>query len=116
MVMSSKEIRNDKLFIYVEELLKQYKLKTIKESIGEFPYDYRYVILKEEKIDKEILQKVLESYTDEELDFLYDELESNIFGCSFDAVTREENAIFNKANDKKVLSNCMNEYKKRNLI
>lgn len=116
MAMASKKIKNDKIFIYALSIIKQYKIKTINESVKNFPYDYRYVILKEDNIDNEILKKILESYTDEELDFLLDELESNIFELTFDAVTREENEIFNKDNDKKVLTNCMNECKKRNLI
>lgn len=86
--------------------------KYIKESIKDFPYDYRYVLLKED-ISDVVKEKILKSYTDEELDMLFYILESNIYKTTFESMQREENEIFNTNNDKKVLEKCNDEYKKR---
>lgn len=89
--------------------------KYIRESMKDFPYDYRYVLLKED-ISDILKEKILKSYTDEELDMLFYILESNIYKTTFDSIQREENEIFNAVNDKKVLKNCILEYKNRFLI
>lgn len=106
----------DLLRLYFNKVLKvEDFLKYIKESIKNFPYDYRYVLLKED-INEEVKMKILKSYTDEELDMLFFYLESNIYKTNFESFQREENEIFNLDSDKKVLEKCILEYKNRNLI
>lgn len=106
----------DLLALYLDNSLKvENFLKYIKESMNDFPYDYRYILLKE-NISEEIRMKILKSYTDEELDMLFYTLESNIYKTTFESINREENEIFNLDNDKKILKNCTLEYKNRNLI
>lgn len=106
----------DLLTLYLNNVLKiEDHLKYIKESMKDFPYDYRYILLKED-INEEVRMKILKLYTDEELDMLFYTLESNIYKTTSESMQREENEIFNLDNDKKVLKNCTLEYKNRNLI
>ena len=84
----------------------------MKESLENFPFDYRYVLLKED-INDILIKKVLKTYTDEELDMFYEILLNNVLNLSYDSKTREEDEIFNKVNDKKILLKIKEENKKR---
>lgn len=107
---------NDLFTLYFNNVLKiEDFYKHIKESMKDFPYDYRYVLLKE-NISEDIKNIILKLYTDEELDMLFYTLESNIYKTTFESIQREEDEIFNVSNDKKVLEICNVEYKNRNLI
>ncbi len=113
--MTVNELKCDKLLLtYLGEILKiNNVMDYIIKSMDNFPYDYRYVILKEDNISPYVLRRVLETYTDEEIDFLVYELENNIQNIGFDIIIRKEDNIFNLKNDKKVLNKCMIEYKNR---
>lgn len=96
-----------------EYLLNEKKLyEYMKDSLKDFPYDYRYILLKED-INNNLVQKILSTYTDKEFDMLYETLLNNIFGLSYESNFREENEMFNKENDKKILTKINNENKKR---
>lgn len=103
----------DLLKLYFNDMLKiEDFFIYLKNSVKDFPYDYRYVLLKED-ISDDIKDKILKLYTDEELDMLLYILESNIYKTTFESIQREENEFFNVDNDRKVLEKCMNEYKNR---
>lgn len=96
-----------------EYLLKEKKLyEYMKESLYDFPYDYRYVLLKED-INSKLIKNILRTYTDEEFDMLYETLFDNILGLSYESEIREEDEIFNKENDIKILAKINKENKKR---
>lgn len=113
--MTINELKYDKLLLtYIGEILKiNNAIEYITKSKQNFPYDYRYIILKDDNISPYILNIILKSYTDEEIDFLINELENNIHNIGFDIETKDENMIFNLENDEKVLNKCMNEYNNR---
>lgn len=99
---------------YLYDLLKTERiLSDLKKEKLKFPYDYRYILLKEDAIGEEMVQKILDLYTDEELDMLIYHLENNIYNCSFESQTRQENDVFNVTNDMKILKLCNVEYEKR---
>ena len=101
---------------YLKDLLKvKNVIEYLKNNEKDFPYDYRYLLLKE-NINSELKEEILKTYTDEELDLLLYFLESNIYKTTFDSIYRIEDDLFNINNDKKVLKNCLIEYDKRNLI
>ncbi len=95
----------------MEELIQYIELKFkiknvinfIEESKKKFPYDYRYVILKEDNLNDKLIDYILKSYTDKELDLLFSNIE----------LIEENNEIFNSKNTKKVLEKCNKEYNKR---
>lgn len=109
MMAKGQNIEYDDL-LYIDKILKIEEY--LNKSIKDFPYDYRYVLLKE-NISEDIKKKILKSYTDEELDMIIYILESNIYKTTFESVIREEDDIFNVNNDKKVLEKCNIEYKNR---
>ena len=83
----------------MEELIQYIELKFkiknvinfIEESKKKFPYDYRYVILKEDNLNDKLIDYILKSYTDKELDLLFSNIE----------LIEENNEIFNSKNTKK---------------
>ena len=105
--MQQTEIKN-KEYLLNEKKLYEY----MKDSLKDFPYDYRYVLLKED-ISDTLLNKILKTYTDEEFDMLYETLLNNKLGLSYESEFREEDQIFNLENDIKILSKIKEETKKR---
>ena len=105
--MQQTEIKN-KEYLLNEKKLYEY----MKDSLKDFPYDYRYVLLKED-ISDTLLNKILKTYTDEEFDMLHETLLNNKLGLSYESEFREEDQIFNLENDIKILSKIKEETKKR---
>lgn len=105
--MQQTEIKN-KEYLLNEKKLYEY----MKDSLKDFPYDYRYVLLKED-ISDTLLNKILKTYTDEEFDMLYETLLNNKLGLSYESEFRDEDEIFNLENDIKILSKIKEETKKR---
>ena len=98
----------DKEYLLNEKKIYEY----MKDSLDAFPYDYRYVLLKED-INDIFLNRILKTYSDEDFDMLYETLLNNILDLSYESEIREEDEIFNKENDKKILAKINKENKKR---
>lgn len=105
--MVLKILRSKKLEELMQYIELKFKIKNvinfIEESKKKFPYDYRYVILKEDNLNYKLIDYILKSYTDKELDLLFSNIE----------LIEENNEIFNSKNTKKVLEKCNKEYNKR---
>lgn len=98
----------------LEDVLKiKNSIDYIKQNEKEFPYDYRYILLKEDHLDNQLIDRITSSYTDEELDLLFKILEDNIYKTSLNSIFRLEDENFNTTNDRKVLEKCKKEYKIR---
>ncbi len=105
---------SNEVITYLEEVFRiKNVLEYIKKSKENFPFDYRYVILKEDDLNEKLKKIILDSYTDEELDLVYSTLLSYVYETSFEAIIFEEDDIFNKKNHNKVLEKCCWEYNKR---